>query len=90
MQALPFDHPGSEEWRDVQGRVLLSRLGLFKESPWCVMPVDTMLLYVIRDTTGAVLVLCFYLVLQAVLIFLVHVTGDHMDVPGLCSHMGLC
>lgn len=54
------------------------------------MPADAMLLYVICDTTVSVLVLWFYLVLQAVLIVLDHVTGDHMDVPALCFHMGLC
>lgn len=79
---MHYDHPGSEEWKNVQGEVLLSRLGLFKESPWCMMPADDMLLYAICDTTGSVLVLWSYLVLQAVLIVLDHVTGDYMDVPG--------
>lgn len=87
---MHYDHPCSDEWRNVQGRILFSRLGVFKESPWCVMPADAMLLYVICDTTWSVLVLWFCLVLQAVLIVLDHVKGDHMDVPGLCSHMGLC
>lgn len=87
---MHYDHPGSEEWKNVQGEVLLSRLGLFKESPWCMMPADDMLLYAICDTTGSVLVLWSYLVLQAVLIVLDHVTGDYMDVPGLYSHIGLC